>query len=143
MCPSGGPDLETDFETATFESADSVPAPDALFRALAHRQRRRLLATLVSTDRSAVADLVDVLAGWESTEDGPVGPDDWRTLRAQLLHSHLPLLDEAGLIDYDGAAGVVTLASVPEPVTELLLFANTYERTTSQLPSVPTDTDSA
>lgn len=140
MCPPAGPDVLHEFESATFESATSVPDADSLFRALSHQIRRRVLATLVSTDRSSVTELVDVLAGWESTDDGPVGPDGWDTLRTQLRHAHLPMLAEAGLVDYDTEAGTVTLASTPDPVTELVTFATAYERTTSELPDRSTDT---
>jgi DNA-binding transcriptional ArsR family regulator len=137
MCPPADPDGLYEFENVSFETALSVPDADSLFRALSHTHRRRLLATLVSTDRSSVTELVDVLAGWASTDGGPVGPDDWDALRTQLRHSHLPMLDEAGLVDYDPEAGTVTLASVPEPVTGLVTFATAYERTTSEL----TDTE--
>ena len=71
---------------------------DELFTALADRQRRQILATLEErdsrTDHLTVGDV-----GSESAElDKSV----------ELLHVHLPMLDDVGIVEWDREASVVS-----------------------------------
>jgi len=111
------------------EAESTLPPPDDLFRAVADSHRRRLLAVLSSESAMPLDDLTDVLVGWESTVSGPTGPDEWAQMKIELVHMHLPLLAEAGLVTRDD--DVVCLDSYPKPVEELVTFATTYEEATA------------
>lgn len=87
-------------------SPRSVVPLDATFDALASQQCRMLVHHLADSDEDAlgVSDLAGRLAE-ESASEGSV-PDegsvsDEETIRADLHHTHLPKLDDAGLLDYD------------------------------------------
>lgn len=122
-------DQSIGLDTDTVETEEPLPPPDNLFRAVADSDRRRLLAVLAGESEMALDDLADVLVGWESTVDGPAGPDEWAQVKIELVHMHLPLLAEAGLITHDDD-DVVRLAANPAPVEELVTFATEYEEAT-------------
>ena len=95
---------------------DDLPprlAEDLFYRALASSHRRRLLYCLLEAEERTVEELASVLSGWEATTAGTLYTAADRTaIRLQLLHNHLPLLDEAGLIAYDPNSGTVRLRSL-------------------------------
>lgn len=73
---------------------------DAAFDALATEHGRALVAHLADADEETV--VVDDLAA-RIAEDGADDP----LLRARFHHTHLPKLDDAGLLDYDADRGLV------------------------------------
>lgn len=99
---------------------DDLPprlAEDPFYRALASSRRRRLLYCLLETEERTVEELASVLSGWEATTAGTLyTAADRRAIRLQLLHNHLPQLEDAGLIEYDPDSGTVRLRSLhPRP----------------------------
>ncbi|AEN05657.1 hypothetical protein Halar_1956 [halophilic archaeon DL31] len=104
-------------------AASDVPnrfADNGFFRALAAQPRRRTLAYLLSTEQCSVDDLVDVLCGWETVDTRMVSPDRAEQLDIELIHVHLPALEQAGLIDYDSAGREVALKPLAESVKRLI-----------------------
>lgn len=95
-------------------------ASDSFYRAVSERPRRRVLYYLLERDECSVDELADVLAGWETTTETMVAPDRRRQHELSLVHRHLPLLSEAGLVAYDTVSREVSLATVPEPAKALL-----------------------
>ncbi|USZ73326.1 DUF7344 domain-containing protein [Natronosalvus halobius] len=95
-------------------------ASNSFYRALSERPRRRVLYYLLERDECSVDELADVLAGWETTTETMVAPDRRHQHELSLVHSHLPLLSEAGLVAYDSESGEVSLATVPEPAKALV-----------------------
>lgn len=71
-----------------------------VFRALSHPTRRRVLAAITIDDTRRVDE-------FETAAFVPDG-HSVRTVSMELHHSHLPRLDEAGLIDWNDEAGTVT-----------------------------------
>lgn len=102
------------------EAPPSLFAEDQFYRALTARQRRRILAHLLSCERCTVQELVDVLCGWEAATSRTVDSTQAEQLRIELTHRHLPLLEEADLLDYDRDADEVTLEPLPDPVERLV-----------------------
>jgi hypothetical protein len=93
---------------------------DAAFDALATEQGRALLAQLADVDDETlvVDDLVARIAD-DGVADDPL-------LRAQFHHTHLPKLDDAGLLDYDADRGLVR-PDANGRFEELHSVAATYE----------------
>jgi len=51
-----------------------------------------------------------VLAGWEASDTGSMSTEsDYDAVLLELHHRHLPVLDDAGIIEYDADNGAVTL----------------------------------
>jgi DNA-binding transcriptional ArsR family regulator len=105
----------------------TAPPPDRLFTALADRQRRYLLWYLLEESPASVAELADVLAGWQLADTTDVGSEEYDRILATLHHSHLPLLDDAGLAEYDREAGTVTASSLAPAVEGVVQFAHRYD----------------
>lgn len=115
------------FDPQSLDSDGAFPPPDELFRALANDKRRRLLTVLDQEGATDIDELTDVLVGWETTIDGPAGPDEWAQIKIELVHAHLPLLTDAGLVTHDSDADEVSLESLATPVESLVDFAAQYE----------------
>lgn len=77
-------------------------------------RRRRLLVTVLRDERRPMprAELAEELLRRESGGDG-VGPRERARVVASLHHVHLPMLADAGLIDYDRDADRVAYADHP------------------------------
>jgi len=68
-----------------------LPVDDKTFAALADTHRREILLALATRDADAAA--LDALA--------VVSPADAESLRLSLYHTHLPVLEAAGLVEWD------------------------------------------
>jgi hypothetical protein len=103
------------------DAGRSFVADDTFYRALSAEPRRRLLAYLLEHGTATRDDLAAMLAGWETTETGGFsGPDDYQRALVALEHAHLPMLDDADLVDYDDESAEVTL-DLDDPWAERLL----------------------
>lgn len=95
---------------------------DMLFDVLADQRRRRSLLYLLDSDTSATVDeLATELVAWESEAQvtGAVrrGKDAMKT---SLVHSHLPKMDDADLIEYDASTQVISATSYCEEARKQL-----------------------
>lgn len=72
---------------------------DLTYRSVADQRRRHALRYLrdVSAETAALEDLVDYAVQQETNSPAP----DREAVQIDLYHVHLPLLDEAGAIDFD------------------------------------------
>lgn len=122
---------ETAFGTEGKRTAprSSTIADDEFFRALAARPRRRLLAYLLEHETATRDDLAAVLVGWETTDTGEgAATEDYNRMRTSLRHTHLPMLDDAGLVTYDPTNDEVTLRDIDEYAAEILRFSIAVEQ---------------
>lgn len=72
-----------------------------LFQVLESPRRRLVLSHLAGISSPASVDtLVTVLRRWERRQQATEEPPPREALRTSLHHVHLPMLDEAGLVDY-------------------------------------------
>jgi DNA-binding transcriptional ArsR family regulator len=99
-----------------------------LFKALAGPRRCHVLSILLDRPNISVDELTDIIVGWQTTIDGPSGPDEWAQVKIELVHAHLPLLDDMGLVAFDDREGKVRLEPLADPVEHAIRFAEQYER---------------
>lgn len=126
-------------DSSTGVESDSKPSDvvrlsdDRLYRALASTRRRRLLWLLLEEGRCTVEESVRVLLGWPVTEpDAMEIPDDRRGIHIELVHVHLPLLEDSGIVSYDTKDGIVELEPLEPPVEELIRRSIGSDPSTSQ-----------
>lgn len=96
--------------TSITDSTDrrSSEEVDRFYRALANH-RRRIAIRVLETNRVMELDaLADAIASRE-----PDGRDE-EEVRITLVHQHLPLLSDAGIVEYDRDAGRVTIEQTAE-----------------------------
>lgn len=80
-------------------------------RLLSSERRRRILALLSDRTRPISCDELAARLARSAAGTSDPDPDDVRDCRISLHHSHLPAMDDFGVIDYDPATNTV------EPVT--------------------------
>lgn len=98
---------------------DDTPL-DAWLRILANEQRRAVLTHLRREGETTVTELAQCAAvSGAKGFDGPTRPEIDRALTA-LVHVHLPLLDDWGIIDWRRDDGLVSPGDIPEytPVSD-------------------------
>lgn len=102
-----------------------TPQLDATLDLLKNHRRRYVLYYLRDQEGTVMLEeLADQVATWES-DDGLL---DEERVRADLHHSQLPRLDDAGVVTYDPDSGYVTLEDADgTPLTEYLDLAASEE----------------
>lgn len=99
-----------------------------VFQALRNRRRRYVLYYLRDHEQAQLDDLAIQLAAWE--QDIPpdeVSSEDIETVATDLVHTHLPKLEEYGLVDYDRRTETAASAYTPSLLDEALELAATIE----------------
>lgn len=107
-------DTDTDATTGVRAEGGQVPDADSpvtvsqLFELLSQPGNRYALAYLVRAEGSVpYDDLVEYVVDEGGTPDGMSTTDFRNRVATRLVHSNLPKLDDAGLIDYDASDRVV------------------------------------
>ncbi|WP_440989653.1 DUF7344 domain-containing protein [Haloarchaeobius baliensis] len=94
---------------------------DQLYRALAATDRRRVLYSLLTTGPASPDQLATLLAGWQATDSGRLVTAADRDRRlTELVHVHLPLLEDAGLVDRDEVADTVEIGALDPAVANIV-----------------------
>jgi predicted transcriptional regulator len=102
--------------TATAAPDDSLERTD-IHDILRNNRRRRVIESLREHDEPlSVRDLSELLATAETGED-PAPRNVRQSVYVSLHQTHLPKLEELGVVDYDGDTKVVTLADAIDDVT--------------------------
>jgi hypothetical protein len=112
-------------------TTDGISKDDA-FHVLQNARRRAVLRYLVEhddTERFVMRDVAEEVAAWEhDTTVQQLASDERQRVYIALYQSHLPKLDEHGLIDYNQSRGVVEpkpLVAAVEPYLDEGLYADT------------------
>lgn len=91
------------------------------YRVLASRERRRILSLLLDGEERSVGDVATLLVSWDGATTGTAKePEDRERAHLRLVHAHLPMLEEAGLVMYDPEHGTVRMAPLDTDAVEYL-----------------------
>jgi hypothetical protein len=112
-------------ESVTGEQSDTDDEAfdrDELFHLLQNERRRRALDYLRGCDGPVrMRDIVDHVAAAEhDTTPEALRSDERKRVHIALYQSHLPKLDQAGVLDYDQDRGVVTRTDRAEELDRFL-----------------------
>lgn len=120
--------MNTDTPDATdaYSGGDRGISPqlDATLDLLSNQRRRYVLYYLREQGGTvSVEELAEQLVEWENDESA-----DRNQILADLHHSQLPHLDDAGTVTFDAETGYVSLATEDDaPITEYLELAASEE----------------
>lgn len=91
--------------------ADSELSRDMVFDVLKNRRRRYTLHYLKQNEESVkLSDLAEQVAAWENdTTINAISAAERKRVYTALYQSHLPKLDDAGIVDYNQNRGLVEL----------------------------------
>ncbi len=99
--------------TSVTERGDSRSLPkDVIFELLKNRRRREVLTYLLDTDGTVtLGELAEQIAAWENdTTVNALSSDQRKRVYVALYQTHLPKMDDAGIIDYDQDRGLIALS---------------------------------
>lgn len=113
--------------TTTASTAEASEDVDAVLATLANERRRVILRSLTESagNERSVEPLIDDVADGVSTEKSP-DEELHRRIYTELYHSHLPALEESGLLVHDREDDVVRCVA-DDSTLELLDLIEQYE----------------
>ena len=123
---------DEDGECATAEPPMRSDGGESLlsrvFGALAHQRRRYVLYYLRENEQVGTDELADQVAAWErSVPVDEVSADAAERVHVELVHTHLPKLEDYGLVDYDQRNGDVRYTYPPSVLDDVLKLAADIE----------------
>lgn len=91
---------------------ESEPSQDRVFDILSSPRRRYVLFQLKQRDDPIeLTELAEELAAWENeTTVAELSKQERKRVYVSLYQTHVPKLEEAGLVEYDSDAGLVSLS---------------------------------
>ncbi|MEF8771704.1 DUF7344 domain-containing protein [Halodesulfurarchaeum sp.] len=92
------------------------PGEDELFQVLSNRRRRYAVHAIKQESGPAqIGDVAERVASWEyDVERAELSYDERKRIYTALQQSHLPKMDDAGIVSFDKERGVIE----PEPALE-------------------------
>lgn len=95
----------------------SQPAPDTVddtFHVLRDRERRYALYFLLEHETASLETIADVVTGWTlASESGTAGRAAREEVHLNLIHRHVPMMVDAGVVAYDGETDTLSLDPCP------------------------------
>jgi hypothetical protein len=94
-------------------SEETELSQDRIYDILSSSRRRYILLQLKQREQPVeLTELAEELAAWENdTTVAELSKEDRKRVYVSLYQTHVPKLDEAGLIEYDSDSGLVSLRS--------------------------------
>jgi len=93
-------------------SGDTELTQDVVFDILSRGRRRYLLYTLKKRGPMELTELAEYVAAWENDIDvEDLEKQQRKRVYVSLYQTHVPKLEEAGLVEYDEETSVVSLSS--------------------------------
>jgi hypothetical protein len=120
---------------------------DELFHLLQNQRRRRVLLYLQDTDSQvSMRDVAEQVAAWENdTTVEALSSDERQRVYIALYQSHLPKLDDAGVLSYDQQRGNVARTQIADQLDSYLNVesSSATEETeeTEEIKNTDTDAD--
>ncbi|WP_254764801.1 DUF7344 domain-containing protein [Natrinema marinum] len=101
-------------EIASVANADEDErlSKDVIFELLKNRRWREVLAYLLEADETVtLGELAEQIAAWENDTDvNALSSDQRKRVYVALYQTHLPKMDDAGIVEYDQDRGLISLS---------------------------------
>ena len=103
--------LPEEIRSVADDEEDSL-SKDVIFELLKNRRRREVLQYLLETEETVtLGELAEQIAAWENdTEVTALSSDQRKRVYVALYQTHLPKMDDAGIIEYDQDRGLIDLS---------------------------------
>ena len=104
--------LPEEITSVTANDENGRLTKDVIFELLKNRRRREVLSYLLEHDETVtLGELAEQIAAWENdTTVNALSSDQRKRVYVALYQTHLPKMDDAGIIEYDQDRGLVTLS---------------------------------
>lgn len=116
--------LPKEITAVTERRAEDGLSKDVIFELLKNRRRRQVLSYLLDANETVtLSELAEQIAAWENDTDvTALSSDQRKRVYVALYQTHLPKMDDAGIIEYDQDRGLITLS---ENADLLMLYIDT------------------
>lgn len=113
------------------ESTDPELSKDELFHLLQNQRRRRVLLYLQSADSEVtMREVAEQVAAWENdTTVEALSSDERQRVYIALYQSHLPKLDDSGVLTYNQQRGIIERTPLADQLDTYLNVDNEDENT--------------
>ncbi|WP_114576579.1 ArsR family transcriptional regulator [Saliphagus sp. LR7] len=120
--------IPDEIRSVTEEGDTDRLSKDVIFELLKNRRRRQVLAYLLENEATVtLGELAERIAAWENdTEVAALSSDQRKRVYVALYQTHLPKMDDAGIVDYDQDRGLITLADNADLLLMYLDTENHY-----------------
>ena len=104
--------LPEEITSVTANETGETLSKDVIFELLKNRRRREVLSYLLEAEETVtLGELAEQIAAWENDTDvNALSSDQRKRVYVALYQTHLPKMDDAGIVDYDQDRGLITLA---------------------------------
>lgn len=105
------------------DTPESTISQDLVFELLSSPRRRYVLYYLRQEDEPVeLTELAEYVAAWENeTDPEDITSQQRKRVYVSLYQTHIPKLDEAGIIDYDQDSGMITLTDQATAIDDYLV----------------------
>jgi predicted transcriptional regulator len=101
------PVAETDPESPSIESSERL-SEEEIFDVLSHHRRRYALHYLVESGPTELGELAEHVAAWENDKTpDELSSSERKHVYSALQQSHLPKMDEVGVVEFDKDRGTI------------------------------------
>ncbi|WP_224268389.1 DUF7344 domain-containing protein [Haloprofundus salinisoli] len=109
--------------------SEATTVDDEMFAVLSDEHRRFALYALLQFQRLTIEELTDIVTGWTNADGWRgVTSDERDTVLSMLYHNHVPMLEDAGYVEYDTDTKELSLAALPASLYDLVTYARRHER---------------
>ncbi len=104
--------LPDEITAVTDANEDERLSKDVIFELLKNRRRREVLTYLLEAEETVtLGELAEQIAAWENdTEVSALSSDQRKRVYVALYQTHLPKMDDAGIVEYDQDRGLISLS---------------------------------
>ncbi|MFC3958320.1 DUF7344 domain-containing protein [Halovivax cerinus] len=104
--------LPEEITSVTDDSSADGLSKDVIFELLKNRRRREVLSYLLDCEGTVtLSELAEQIAAWENdTTVDQLNSDQRKRVYVALYQTHLPKMDDAGIIEYDQDRGLIDLS---------------------------------
>ncbi|WP_290819100.1 ArsR family transcriptional regulator [Halovivax sp.] len=104
--------LPEEITSVTSSPEEEGLSKDVIFELLKNRRRREVLQHLLEREETVtLGELAEQIAAWENdTTVNALSSDQRKRVYVALYQTHLPKMDDAGIIDYDQDRGLISLS---------------------------------
>ncbi|WP_254768542.1 DUF7344 domain-containing protein [Salinilacihabitans rarus] len=104
--------LPEEITSVTDAEDDGRLSKDVIFELLKNRRRREVLEYLLEAEGTVtLGELAEQIAAWENdTSVSALSSDQRKRVYVALYQTHLPKMDDAGIVDYDQDRGLIELS---------------------------------
>lgn len=104
--------LPEEITAVTDSEQNTRLSKDVIFELLKNRRRREVLSYLLETEGTVtLGELAEQIAAWENDTDiNALSSDQRKRVYVALYQTHLPKMDDAGIVEYDQDRGLIDLS---------------------------------